>query len=49
MPAPAPFTAQPVVMQGSREQRLQQLLNDYKADKISPQEFHQRRAKILAE
>jgi hypothetical protein len=32
-----------------KEQRLQELLRKYKADQITPEEYHQQRAKILAE
>jgi len=39
-PAPAP---------GSKEDRLSELLDLYKADKISPAEYHDQRAKIIAE
>lgn len=34
---------------GSKEQRLQQLLQQYKADQITPEQYHQQRAKIIAE
>ena len=40
MPAAAP---------GSKEQRLADLLQLYKTDKITPVEYHEQRAKILAE
>jgi hypothetical protein len=30
-----------------KEQRLQELLRKYQADQISPEEYHQQRAKIL--
>jgi len=39
-PAPTP---------GSKEDRLSELLDLYKADKISPAEYHDQRAKIIAE
>jgi hypothetical protein len=38
----------PVVTQ-SKEARLQALLVSYKADKITPEEYHKQRAAILAE
>jgi len=41
--SPAPSVA------ADKEQRLQELLTKYKADQISPEEYHQQRAKILAE
>jgi hypothetical protein len=34
---------------GSKEERLSELLDLYKADKISPAEYHDQRAKIIAE
>jgi hypothetical protein len=33
----------------TKEQRLQQLLSQYKADQITPQQYHEQRAAILAE
>ncbi|MDB6022739.1 MAG: hypothetical protein JWQ04_2596 [Pedosphaera sp.] len=33
----------------SKEQKLQDLLQQYKADKITPAEYHQRRAQIISE
>lgn len=46
----APVTPPPADMTpGSKEQRLYELLQKYKADQISPSEYHQQRAKILAE
>ncbi len=47
MPAPAPAVMAPAP--ASKEQRLNDLLQLYKADKITPYEYHQERAKILAE
>jgi hypothetical protein len=32
-----------------KEKRLADLLEQYRADKITPHEYHQQRAKILAE
>ena len=40
-PAPA--------ISADKEQRLQELLRKYKAEEISPEEYHQQRAKVLAE
>jgi hypothetical protein len=34
---------------GSKERRLDDLLRLYKADQITPQEYHVQRAKIIAE
>lgn len=50
--APAPFTplaAPPSSLPASKEQRLQTLLDQYKADKITAEEYHDQRAKIIAE
>ena len=44
-PADAPKSTGPK----SKEQQLKDLLDLYKADKISPREYHERRAKILFE
>ena len=32
-----------------KHQRLQQLLQKYQADEVTPEQYHQQRAKILAE
>jgi hypothetical protein len=32
-----------------KQQRLDELLNRYRADQITPEEYHQQRAAILAE
>jgi hypothetical protein len=45
--APAPMVSAPAA--GSKEQRLMDLLQAYKSDRISPTEYHAQRAKILAE
>jgi len=42
-------TAPSTMAASSKEQRLSDLLQQYKADKISPAEYHEQRAKILAE
>jgi hypothetical protein len=42
--APPPSGVSP-----DKEQRLYQLLQDYKADKLTPFEYHTQRAKILSE
>jgi colicin import membrane protein len=50
--APANFTplaAPPSSLPASKEQRLQTLLDQYKADKITAGEYHDQRAKIIAE
>ncbi len=42
--------AMPVTLApGSKEQRLADLLEMYKSDQISPAEYHNQRAKIMAE
>lgn len=57
-PAPvvAPVVKAPVTMEApalpisaSKEQRLANLLQQYKSDQITPQQYHEQRAKILAE
>jgi hypothetical protein len=45
-PAPAPI---PTGVSSSKEQQLADLLQLYKSDKITPAEYHEQRAKILAE
>jgi hypothetical protein len=47
--AVTPIHTAPAPVAGSKEQRLQALLQQYQADKISPEEYHSQRAKILAE
>ena len=44
--APDPI---PLPVSMSKQQRLMQLLEAYKRDEISPAQYHQERAKILAE
>jgi hypothetical protein len=39
----------PPSVSSDKEQRLQELLRKYKADQVTPEEYHQQRAKILAE
>jgi hypothetical protein len=49
-PAPAPEASPaPSASAISKEQRLADLLEQYKADKITPYQYHTERAKILAE
>jgi hypothetical protein len=45
----APLPTAPSALSGSKEARLSELLNKYRADAISPEEYHKERAKILAE
>ena len=44
-----PLTAPASSLPASKEQRLQALLDQYKADKITAEEYHDQRAKIIAE
>jgi len=44
-----PMTAPASPLSASKEERLAALLTKYKADQISPEEYHQQRAAILAE
>ncbi|HUC86307.1 MAG TPA: hypothetical protein VL970_14005 [Candidatus Acidoferrales bacterium] len=44
-----PMTGPPLPISASKEARLQALLEKYKADQITPEEYHQQRAAILAE
>jgi hypothetical protein len=41
--------APPSSLSASKETRLAELLQRYKADQITPQEYHTQRAAILAE
>jgi len=45
----ASLVAPALPISNSKEQRLQQLLEQYKADEITPLEYHTQRAKIIAE
>jgi hypothetical protein len=47
-PKMTPMEAPASPLAGSKEQRLAELLQQYKADKISPQEYHAARAKVIA-
>lgn len=44
-----PLVPPPTPLSGSKEERLGQLLKQYKADQITPAEYHEQRAKIIAE
>ena len=44
-----PLAAPPPSVSADKDQRLQELLRKYRADQITPEEYHQQRAKILAE
>jgi hypothetical protein len=45
----APIQGPPTGLSPEKEQQLQALLKDYEADKITPEQYHAQRAKILAE
>ena len=47
--APAQTTPEPTAGPKTKQQRLADLLELYKADKLTPPEYHSQRAKILAE
>lgn len=47
--APVTFEAPALPISGSKEARLAALLQQYKADQITPQQYHEQRAKIIAE
>jgi hypothetical protein len=49
MPELKPVTAPPLPISGSKEARLTELLRQYRADQITPEQYHKERAKILAE
>jgi hypothetical protein len=44
-----PLQAPPSPLTGSKDERLKQLLDQYKADQITPEEYHKQRAAIVAE
>jgi len=44
-----PIAAPPLPISASKQERLEALLVKYKADQITPEEYHQQRAAILAE
>jgi hypothetical protein len=44
-----PLQGPPPAVAADKEQRLQELLRKYRADQITPEDYHQQRAKILAE
>jgi hypothetical protein len=44
-----PFQAPPLPISADKEQRLQELLRQYRADQLTPVQYHTARAKILAE
>jgi len=45
----APVEPPPSPISSAKEARLAELLRKYKADEITPQQYHEQRAKILAE
>jgi hypothetical protein len=44
-----PLSAPPSPLSATKQQRLNDLLTKYKADQLTPEQYHQERAKILAE
>ena len=44
-----PIQAPPSSIPADKQQRLAELLGKYKAEEITPEEYHQQRAKILSE
>jgi hypothetical protein len=48
-PALKPLAGPPLPISAEKEQRLTELLQKYKADQITPEQYHTERAKILAE
>lgn len=54
-PAAAPTMSLPTLtgpatgLSSAKQQKLDELLNQYRADQITPQQYHEQRAKILAE
>ena len=44
-----PIVAPPLPISPAKEAQLQGLLEKYKADQITPEQYHAERAKILAE
>lgn len=48
-PRPVPIIAPAVPISMTKEQRLQELLAKYKADQITPEQYHTQRAAILAQ
>jgi hypothetical protein len=48
-PAFTPIQVPPPAISADKEARLAELLRKYKADQITPEEYHQQRAKILSE
>lgn len=49
VPITANIETAPSPLSGSKQERLAELLRRYKADEVTPQEYHTQRAKILAE
>jgi hypothetical protein len=47
-PFPA-LQAPPAVVSADKQQRLDDLLRKYRSDQLTPEEYHQQRAKILGE
>jgi hypothetical protein len=48
-PAFPPIQAPPPTVSADKQQRLADLLRKYKAEELTPEEYHQQRAKIMSE
>jgi hypothetical protein len=48
MPAQTPIVAPALPIEATKEQRLQALLQQYKADQITPAQYQKQRAEILS-
>ncbi len=44
-----PLEGPPIPISAEKDRRLQELLQRYKADQITPEQYHEARAKILSE
>jgi hypothetical protein len=44
-----PIAGPPPAVSANKQERLTELLRKYRADEITPEEYHQQRAKILGE
>jgi hypothetical protein len=49
VPEYPPLKGPPLPISQSKQQQLEQLLQKYKADLITPDEYHRERAKILSQ
>jgi hypothetical protein len=49
LPGLAPIPGPPLPISMAKQQKLSDLLRQYQADEITPEQYHSERAKILAE